>query len=104
MAKQFIIIVILTALAAYFMHKFVYVLHLLGNMQAFLINNITALLPQAVIYHLVTKVLVIILVPAILAFLAAFVYWLIKKKELPWLMEIIWILWIISLLVFALYK
>jgi hypothetical protein len=104
MAKQFIIIVVLTALAAFFMHEFIYALHMMGNAQAFLINKIVGLLPHVMIYKLIVKILVIILVPAILAFLAAFVYWLIKRQEMPKLMEIIWVLWIISLLVFALYK
>lgn len=104
MVKQFLLIIILSALAVYFMKEFIAVLFALCHAQTFLVNQINTILPATAIYKLISKAVVLIVVPIIIGFLFAFVYWLIKRKEMPRLMEVIWILWIISLLVFALHK
>jgi len=104
MIKQFLLIIILSALAVYFMKEFVVVLSALGHAQTFLVHEIDSLLPKTAAYKLIGKAVVLIVVPILLGFLVAFVYWLVKRKDMSILMEVIWILWIISLLVFVLHK
>jgi hypothetical protein len=104
MVKQFVLIIILSAVAVYFMKEFTAVLIFLGHAQTFLVNKINTILPATAIYKLISQAVVVIIVPIIIGFLFAFVYWLFKRKEMPRLMEVVWILWIISLLVFALHK
>lgn len=104
MVKQFLLLIILSALAIYFMKEFTAILSVLGHAQTFLITKTYGLFPHTAAYRLISKVIVLIVIPAIIGFLLAFVYWLIKRKEMPKLMGIIWILWIISLLVLAIHK
>ena len=104
MVKQFLLLIILSALAVHFMKEFTAMLAALGHAQNFLIAKTYGLFPHTATYMFISKVIILIVIPTIIGFLLAFVYWLIKRKEMPKLMEVIWILWIISLLVLALHK
>jgi len=104
MFKQFLLIVILTAVAVFFMKEFAAILYALAHAQNFLINETAALLPRDTVFKYISKLIVLIAIPILISLLVAFIHWLIKRKEMPRLIDLIWILWVISLLIFVLQK
>ncbi len=104
MFKQFLLIVILTAIAVLFIKEFAGILYALGHAQNFLVNEIAALLPRDTVFRYISKLIILIAIPILISLLAAFIHWLIKRKEMPKLIDLIWLLWVISLLIFVLQK
>jgi hypothetical protein len=104
MFKQFLLIVILTAVAVFFMKELAAILYVLAHLQNFLINEAAALLPKDTVFMFISKLIILIAIPILIGLLIAFIHWLIKRKEMPRLIDLIWILWVISLLIFVLQK
>ena len=104
MLKQFVIILIVSILAVFFMQEFVTVLHTLGHAQTYLASQLKSIAPKYTWFAFVSKLIILIGIPALISFVAAFVYWLVKKRELPRFMEIFWAVWAMSLLVFVLHR
>ena len=105
MFKQLTIMLIISAIVVLLSNTVISILKSLGHMQHFFVAKLTAILPAAQIWSVwVSKFAIIILVPALISMFIAFVYWLIKRRELPRLLEVIWVVWGVSLLVFIMYK
>jgi hypothetical protein len=104
MFKQFLLIVILTAVAVFFMKELAAILYALGHVQNFLINKTVALLPKDTVFKFVSELIILVVIPILISLLFAFVYWLVKHREMPKLINLIWLLWVISLLIFVLQK
>ncbi|KPJ67987.1 MAG: hypothetical protein AMJ43_00795 [Coxiella sp. DG_40] len=104
MFKQLLFIIILTAAAVFFMKEFTSILYTLGNAQTFLVNELAAFFPKETVYRYISKSIILIVIPILISLLIALVYWLVKHREMPKLTGLIWLLWVISLLIFVLQK
>lgn len=104
MFKQFLLIVILTAVAIFFMKEFAAILYALAHLQNFLVNEAARLLPKDTVFIFISKLIILIAIPILIGLLIAFIHWLIKRKEMPKLIDLIWLLWVISLLIFVLQR
>lgn len=103
MLKQAAIMVALSIVVVFLAHFLGSALHGLGAAQLFLVAKFDGFLPQFVIKPWVVKIIVLLLIPFLLSLIVAFFYWLVKRKELPHLAELTWILWIVSSLLFVLH-
>ncbi len=104
MFKQLLFIIIASSLAAIFTTELYSLLHVLGSAQTVLIRTIDSWLPVFKLSDLVSKVIILVFIPIIISFLVAFIYWLFKREEMPRLSGIAWTLWVVSLLIFVLYR
>jgi hypothetical protein len=103
MIKQTAFMLALSIIVVY-LGKFIgNVLHGLGAAQMFLVSKLNLMLPEFGFKVILVKVIVLLLVPMLLSLIAAFIYWLIKRRELPRLLELIWIMWLISSLIFVMH-
>ena len=103
MLKQFLTMIILTAIAMFFIKEFASILHVLGAAQVALTHKIYSLVPSTHFVRLISNILTLVIIPFLLGLIPAFIYWLIERKELPKLIETVWVIWIILLLVFVLH-
>lgn len=104
MFKQTIIVVIITVAAVYFAHQFGIVLSALGHFQTWAAHQIDQLSPQSIWLRTISNVITIIVIPVIVGLIPAFIYWIIEKKEMPKLKELIGVLWLILLLIFVMHR
>jgi hypothetical protein len=104
MLKQLILVLIISIGVAYFSTNLAAILHLLTNFQHGLANLIASALPHEINKSslLISKTIALITLPFIIVLIPAFFYWLAKHKEMPHLSPTIWIIWVISSLVFVL--
>jgi hypothetical protein len=99
--KQTAFMLVLSIILVYLAKFIMSILQGLGAAQAFLITKLHLLLPEFGIKSLVVKVIVLLLVPLLLSLIVTFIYWLIKRREIPHLLELTWIMWIVSSLIFV---
>ena len=103
MLKQSVLMLALSIIVVYLAKYIVNVLHALGAAQIFLISQLTLWLPEFAIKVVVVEVIVLIVVPVLISLLVAFGYWLVKRAELPFWLELTWIMWIVSSLIFVMH-
>jgi hypothetical protein len=103
MIKQAIFMLALSIIVVYLGKFILNILHGLNAAQMFLISKFSLLLPEFSLKAILVKSIVLLVVPVILSLIIAFIYWLIKRRELPRLLEITWILWIVSSLIFVMH-
>jgi hypothetical protein len=103
MTKQFFFILLASLIIVYFGKEFAALLQILGGWQISLSEKLLGFIPWAN-RKLIADTCTLILFPFIIALVPAFVYWIVEKKELPHLVNIIWVVWIISVLVFLAHK
>jgi len=104
MFKQFIFIIVISALTVIFATELHGALHYLGSAQNALIKIVAGWLPKSKLTITISKIIAVILLPLLVSYIAAFIYWLFKRDELPKFRQIIWSLWLISALIFIFYK
>jgi len=106
MLKQLILVLIISIGVAYFSTNIAALLHMLMNFQYGVTNLVASMLPNDINKSnlLIAKTIALTIFPFIVILIPAFFYWLAKKKEMPHLSLAIWIIWIISSLMFVLEK
>ena len=104
MFKQTLIVIVITAIAVYFAHQFGVLLNSIGHLQAWLALKIDSLAPQSTTLHYISNIITLVVVPIVIALIPAFIYWIIEKKEMPKLKELMGVLWLILLLIFVLHR
>lgn len=100
MFKRIIIMAVVSAFVIYFAGELSNVLHAFGSVQIWLFSKVDGYFPTSKWLQLLFKTIVLVAVPVLVSLIPAFFYWLVKRKEMPALEEIAWILWIIFLMVF----
>jgi hypothetical protein len=103
MAKQIFFILIASLIIAYFGTEFAGLLHILGGWQASLTSKLLEFIPWSN-RQLIADTCTLVLFPFIVALIPAFIYWVVEKKELPHLTNIILVIWIIASLIYLAHK
>jgi hypothetical protein len=104
MFRQLIFIIVISALTVVFAAELYGALHYLGAAQNNIIKTVASWLPRSKLMLTISKIIAVILLPLLVSYIAAFIYWLFKRDELPKFKQIIWSLWLISALIFIFYK
>ncbi len=104
MFKQLLLIIIISILAVLFATELHSSLQYLGTAQNLMAGTITTWFPISNLTALLSRVIAVILLPFLISYVSAFIYWLVKRRELPYLKQIVGALWIVSLLIFIYYK
>ncbi len=95
MLKQSFIYLVLSLLiilfATYAKIFFVYV----NLLYVYLDNMLMPLFGSSFIGEVIRDMLTLVLTPFLLAGIPALIYWLIKRKKMPYFLELIWLLWLV---------
>jgi hypothetical protein len=103
MAKQIFFIIIASIIIAYFAKELAGLVQILGGWQAGLTDKLLEYIPWSN-RNFIADTCSLVLFPFIVALVPAFVYWIVEKKELPHLTNIILVVWIITVLIFLAHK
>ena len=98
MLKQSIIYLVASILII-LLAKYIYLLILYIDMAYVYINvSIAPVFSHSATGVLIRKIVSLTLIPVILAAIPAIIYWLFKRRAMPYLIPSIWILWVIIVL------
>lgn len=98
MLKQSIIYLVASILIILFA-KYIYLLILYIDMAYVYINvHLAPIFSHSATGILIRKIASLTLIPVILAGIPAAIYWLFKRQAMPYLIPLIWILWVIIVL------
>lgn len=102
MAKHFIFLIGLSIVAVFFRTEVAYVVHGAIYLHDRLVSYLTLVFSGGRWGQLIELGLALFIIPVALGGIIAGVYWLFKRILMPFMMEIIWILWFILLTALAL--
>jgi hypothetical protein len=102
MAKQFLLLILLTVAAMFFKAQIDDVLNFTVNVHDHFIRLLAIVFSNDGMGRMVQAILALLLIPAIIALIISGVYWLRKKSFSPYTMHIIWISWLVLLTTFTL--
>lgn len=103
MIRHLSIMVVLSALAVFFVKQIHNILYILGYMQAVLATALNNILPQFTITRSISHILILILIPIVIGVIVPLLYGSIMYKEVWTSPRIMWIVWLFSLIIFFIY-
>ena len=103
MTKHLLIMAIFSVLAVYFVKQIDSILYGLGYAQAFLTTGLSSLLPQSSLTRLISEVVILLIIPIVIGLIIPFVYGVSIYKEVLTSPKFMWIVWLISLIIFVTY-
>ena len=95
MLKQFAYLIIASILAIFFVHELAFVLKYINEAHNMLSTQMRNVFAGGEIGQTIRHVLSLFLIPVIVAYIPAGIYWLFTRKEMPALCHVVWILWIV---------
>ncbi|MCK4869768.1 MAG: hypothetical protein KAS93_01520 [Gammaproteobacteria bacterium] len=104
MLKQFFIMIIFTIAGVYFIKEIGIILQSIGHLQILISTHIAKIIPLTNYKLLISNTITLFLVPIVIALIPAFFFWLFAKKDVPRLMHVFWLFWLVSFVVFVLVK
>jgi hypothetical protein len=95
MLRHVLALIIFSILIILFRSEFAVFLHYIGYWHSWLGEKMLLLFSTSTTGELVSHVLALVLIPILIALIPAFLYWVIRRHEMPYLAIVTWILWII---------
>lgn len=102
MLKHVLLLIILSIVAILFIHQLTHFLLYIGYSHTWLSRVFQAILSGFNAGRMVSHILALVIIPFIFALIPAFIYWIIKRGEMPHLMTLVWIIWIMLTTIIAL--
>lgn len=103
MLKHILLLIVLSIIVIIGLHQLALFLHWIGYGHAWLAGKFNLLFSGISFGFLISRVLALIIIPLIVALIPAFIYWLIKRSEMPHLFLVVWIIWIMLITIIALH-
>ncbi|WP_299345920.1 hypothetical protein [uncultured Maritalea sp.] len=97
MAKQLIIIVLLTGAAIFFQNELNIFLDALLYAHAVITQALQIAFSEGSTGILIQKIIALLLLPLFSGMIVATIYWLFKRTQMPHTMAIIWTVWLVLL-------
>jgi hypothetical protein len=97
LAKHFIILIIVSLLAVFFRVELQFALHGAMNLHDQLVNLLGVVFSGGRWGKLIELALALFIMPVVIGSVIAGVFWLFKRRTMPSMMEVIWILWFVLL-------
>jgi hypothetical protein len=99
-AYSFLILILLSILAIFFMTQLHYVVHWISEAHQVILDAISSLIAGGPIVRVVRLSLALILIPMLIALIPAFIIWLIKRDFSSY-SPITWGIWLVLLTILA---
>lgn len=103
MLKHILLLIVLSIVVIIGLHQLAIFLHWIGYGHAWLAGKFNLLFSGISFGFLISRVLALIIIPLIVSLIPAFIYWLIKRSEMPHLFLVVWIIWIMLITIIALH-
>lgn len=97
MAKQIILIILLTLAAIFFRPQLSHVLDMLVYLHNSIAGTLARIFSGNDIGRLLQDVIALLLIPLVLGGIVGVAFWLIKREMMPNVMMIVWVIWLVLL-------
>ncbi|QLH41311.1 MAG: hypothetical protein HWD59_00255 [Coxiellaceae bacterium] len=91
----------MSLVAIIFLQQIAWVVHGIAVFHHWFISELRNLFAFGKWSHLILAWIVLIVVPVIIAAIPAFIYWLIKRRWMPYYMQIVWTVWLVLLAILS---
>lgn len=100
--KHFLALIVFSIIALFLKSLLAKFLHLLGAFHQWLAHVLALLFTWSSFGGTISQILALTFAPMIAALIPAFIYWLIKRCEMPYLYLVTWIIWVMLATLLAL--
>ena len=101
MLKQLAYLVVASIIAVFFIKEIALLLNYLATGYHFLSDQMTVVFANGVVGRMVRGVIALLAIALIAGLIPQLIYWVIKRKEMPYLYHVIWVAWIMLVTVIA---
>ncbi|MDF1760191.1 MAG: hypothetical protein P1U40_06610 [Coxiellaceae bacterium] len=102
MVKHFVLLIIVSIIAVFFRTEVSYVIHGLLMVHDKIVHGLGVVFSGGQWGQLIELSFTLFIIPVVIGLIVMGIYWLIKRTQLPRMMELIWIVWVILLTALAL--
>lgn len=100
--KHFLALIVLSILVLFGKPFFIDFLRLLGSTHGWFAAHLVFLFSWTHYSKLCSEILALTITPILIALVPAFIYWIFKRGEMPYLFLVMWVIWVILATVVAL--
>ncbi len=97
MAKQSIALVVLSLLAVVFMSQLNHVLDVLVGIHNHIAKGLHFIFADDKVGLVIQDMIALLLIPLISGFALTLSYWLAKRSQMPYMMTVVWVVWLVLL-------
>ena len=97
MFKHIVALIILSVLSVIFKTQLAIVLHWIINWHHHLSTELTSVFSQDKVGLIAQNSLALLLIPLLVTAVVAFALWILRRKMIPFLPEVMWIIWLLLL-------
>lgn len=97
MIKQIILVILASVAAIFFQNEIVHGLNLLVLGHTEMLKWLGSIFSNDRAGRIIVGVIALVIIPVLVATIVSFVYWLVKKRMLPFTATIGWVLWTVLL-------
>lgn len=101
MAKNLVILIIVSILAVFFRTEVAQVIQAVLHVHDRIVDLLASVFSPGQWGQLIELSLVLFCIPVVVGFVVSGVYWLVKRTTLPFLMEVVWVVWFVLLTALA---
>ncbi|MDF1654804.1 MAG: hypothetical protein P1U34_06780 [Coxiellaceae bacterium] len=102
MVKHFVLLIIVSIVAVFFRTEISYLVHGLLMIHDKIVHGLSAVFSGGQWGQLIELSLTLFIIPVVLGLIIMGIFWVVKRTQLPRIMEFIWIVWFILLTALAL--
>lgn len=102
MLKHILALITLSIIVILFLPQFAVCLHYIGQFHSWVAELLLNVFSSSEVGRLITRVLALLLIPLIIALFPAFLFWVARRREMPHLATVTWILWVMLATIIAL--
>jgi hypothetical protein len=104
MAKHLLILFAISLLAIIWIKEISYLLNYLMAGYAYLSNALGRIIVGGYLVTILRQAFIFIMIPSLITLIPALIYWLVRRSRMPYLYEMLYTTWFITLTVIALSK
>lgn len=97
MVKHIVVLIIASIIAVFFRTEVSYIAHGLLMVHDKIVHVLSAVFSGGQWGQLIELSFTLFILPVIFGLIVAGIYWMIKRKAMPRMMELVWIIWVILL-------
>jgi hypothetical protein len=102
MLRHILALIIFSIVVILFRAQFGEFLHFVGYWHTWLGSKLLMIFSTSNTGELISHVLALVFIPIIISLIPAFIFWVFRRREMPYMVTVTWVLWIILATIIAL--
>ncbi len=94
MGKHILYLILISVIAMYFINQIAAFLHFIDNIHGLLVKQLSMIFAGGKVGMMIKEVVALVLIPLGIASIPASVYWVFKRRVMPYFTDLLWVSWI----------